>query len=227
MHLDTKALDFDLVVRLCREYQMASALIYFYNTGRDDYMTPLDFLFESLGKTSKASASSSSSSLLSPPRAMGLRALLYISLALHGNRFPTGVIPPARQQKVKMDILGYLFSGKLERVKTLIQFDSRETFRCLIGAMEDKSLTEWHGKVSYGKKARTNWLNPHFFLSCRLQISFKNLFWIRSLSLGRLCVIRRLLLNFLLCKSQACLCFWLAACRRVPSNWINLRLSSC
>jgi hypothetical protein len=148
MHLDAKALDFDLVVRLCREYQMASALIYFYNTGRDDYMTPLDFLFESLGKTSKASASSSSSSLLSPPRAMGLRALLYISLALHGNRFPTGVIPPARQQKVKMDILGYLFSGKLERVKTLIQFDSRETFRCLIGAMEDKSLTAWHGKVS-------------------------------------------------------------------------------
>ena len=150
MHLDAKAMDFDLAVRLCRDYQMASALVFFYNTARDDYMTPLDFLFESIGKGSSAKSTSSAAllSTAAPARAAGLRTLLYINRALQGNRFPHGIIPGPRQQKVKIDILGYLFNGKLERIKTLIQFDSRETFRCLMGAMEDKSLSEMHVKIT-------------------------------------------------------------------------------
>jgi hypothetical protein len=149
MHLDVRSVDFDLAIRLCREHHMASALIYFYNTGRDDYMTPLDFLFESILKQQLQAKTMSSTSLAQTQnRSTGLRTLLYISRSLQGNRFPNGEIPISRQQKVKNDILGYLFSGKLERIKTLVQFDSRELFRCLMGAMEEKSLSDVHSKLA-------------------------------------------------------------------------------
>ncbi len=136
MRMDVKLLDFDQVARLCREHKLASALVYLYNTGRDDYMTPLDFLFESIASENKSGTAR--------VRATGLRILLYISLALQGQRFPTGVIPLNRQTKVKQDILGYLFDGKLERIKTLISFDAAETFRILSVAMEDRTLADLH-----------------------------------------------------------------------------------
>ncbi|MQM01056.1 hypothetical protein Taro_033804, partial [Colocasia esculenta] len=44
LHMDISSLDFNQVIRLCREHGLYSALIYLFNRGLDDYRTPLEEL---------------------------------------------------------------------------------------------------------------------------------------------------------------------------------------
>lgn len=87
LHLDVKQLDFDQLVKLCISHQLSSALIYVYNTGLNDYITPLDYLFQTLSE--------------SKSKATGLRILLYLTKCLTGQAFPTGNIPAGREWTVK------------------------------------------------------------------------------------------------------------------------------
>lgn len=129
LHLDVKSLDFDNVVQLCRQQNMPYALVHLYNKGREDFMTPLEFLFDIMVKNPSK-------------RAPGLRVLLYISRCLQGQGFPSGTIASKLQPQVKLDILLFLFGSKLERLKNLIHFDARETFHCMALIMEEKALRE-------------------------------------------------------------------------------------
>ncbi len=75
-YTNPQSLDFDQVAKLCLAHNLSSALIYVYNSGLNDYITPLEHLFRALAD-SKA-------------KATGLRILLYLSKSLTGQAFPTG-----------------------------------------------------------------------------------------------------------------------------------------
>ena len=51
LHLDVTNLDCDQLVKLCVSHQLAAALIYVYNAGHNDYVTPLVHLFSALGQS--------------------------------------------------------------------------------------------------------------------------------------------------------------------------------
>ena len=46
VHLDVKVMDFDSVLRLLRKNGMYCALLHVYTSGLDDFVTPLQMLFE-------------------------------------------------------------------------------------------------------------------------------------------------------------------------------------
>lgn len=124
LHLDVSTLDLRQMVALCRAHSLSSALIYVYNTGLKDYITPLEHLFTLLGDGRG-------------PRATGLRALLYITKCLTGQAFPTGTIPSERETQVKVDVVTFLFANNGAAVRKLIDFDCKETFRVLAIALDD------------------------------------------------------------------------------------------
>ncbi|QHO20256.1 hypothetical protein DS421_11g336360 [Arachis hypogaea] len=58
LHIDISSLDFNqvVVVRLCWEHGLYSALVYLFNKGLNDYRAPLEELFEVLQNSQKDSA---------------------------------------------------------------------------------------------------------------------------------------------------------------------------
>lgn len=46
LHLNVAELDMDMMVKLCHDHELYSALIYIYNEGLNDYTTPIDVLLE-------------------------------------------------------------------------------------------------------------------------------------------------------------------------------------
>ncbi|KAM3381430.1 hypothetical protein P3S68_007003 [Capsicum galapagoense] len=67
LHMDMLSLDFNQVVRLCREHRLHGALIYLFNKGLDDFRTPLEELFLILRDSKRESAT-----------ALGYKMLVYL-----------------------------------------------------------------------------------------------------------------------------------------------------
>ncbi|XLT13792.1 hypothetical protein HN51_059482 [Arachis hypogaea] len=85
LHMDISSLDFNQVVRLCREHGLYSTLVYLFNKGLNDYRAPLEELFEVLQNSQKDSAV-----------ALGYRMLVYLKYCFIGLAFAPGrgTIPP-------------------------------------------------------------------------------------------------------------------------------------
>lgn len=128
LHLDVKTLDVGELAKICLSHNLASALIYVYNSGLNDYTTPLDHLFAALSG-SKA-------------RATGLRILLYLSKCFTGQAFPTGTIPVERQLAVKERVMQYLFGKDTSPLMKLLQFDAKELFRVLSYVFDDANFAD-------------------------------------------------------------------------------------
>ncbi|KAK6114972.1 hypothetical protein DH2020_007241 [Rehmannia glutinosa] len=58
LHMDILSLDFNQVVRLCREHSLHCALIYLFNKGLDDFTTPLEELLVVLRDSTRENATS-------------------------------------------------------------------------------------------------------------------------------------------------------------------------
>ncbi|KAK2993311.1 hypothetical protein RJ640_006799 [Escallonia rubra] len=56
LHMDISSLDFNQVVRLCREHRLYGALIYLFNKGLDDFRAPLEELLVVLRNSERESA---------------------------------------------------------------------------------------------------------------------------------------------------------------------------
>ena len=103
LHMDIGCIDFQQVVRLCREHHLFSALIYVYNKGCDDYRTPIEEILRVI-------------ILLKEPHLIqkhGYKLLLYIEYCFSGKVFPSGdAIPAERQASLKASVVSLLFSKK-------------------------------------------------------------------------------------------------------------------
>ncbi|KAJ8566117.1 hypothetical protein K7X08_030594 [Anisodus acutangulus] len=99
LHMDMLSLDFNQVVRLCREHRLHGALIYLFNKGLDDFRTPLEELFLILRDSKSESVT-----------ALGYKMLVYLKYCFKGFAFPPGrgSLPPTRLPSLKREIVQIL-----------------------------------------------------------------------------------------------------------------------
>uniref|UniRef100_A0A8C3AHI5 Vacuolar protein sorting-associated protein 8 homolog n=1 Tax=Cyclopterus lumpus TaxID=8103 RepID=A0A8C3AHI5_CYCLU len=125
VHLDVTSLDIQQVVQVCWENQLYDAMIYVFNSGINDYITPME-----VGEV-----------------VMGNKLLVYISCCLAGRAYPLGDIPEDLVVQVKNQVFEFLIrlhSGdSLEEeevfpfIRTLLHFDTREFLNVLAMTFED------------------------------------------------------------------------------------------
>ncbi|CAJ2663156.1 unnamed protein product [Trifolium pratense] len=146
LHMDISSLDFNQVVRLCREHGLYSALVYLFNKGLDDFRAPLEELFAVLQNSQKENAI-----------ALGYRMLVYLKYCFTGLAFPPGhgTIPPTRLPSLRKELVEFLLedssamksrtvSGSMSKqpyvnLYLLLELDTEATLDVLRCAfMEDK-----------------------------------------------------------------------------------------
>lgn len=116
LHMDISSLDFNQVVRLCRENGLYGALIYLFNKGLDDFKTPLEELLTVLRSKEKYDTAAS----------VGYRMLVYLKYCFSGLAFPPGhgTLPSERLPSLRMELVQFLLedSGgpKSQRATSLI-----------------------------------------------------------------------------------------------------------
>ncbi|XP_057533278.1 uncharacterized protein LOC130811119 isoform X2 [Amaranthus tricolor] len=100
LHMDISSLDFNQVVRLCRENGLYGALIYLFNKGLDDFKTPLEELLSVLRNHGRGAACA----------AVGYRMLVYLKYCFSGLSFPPGhgKLPFERLPSLRMELLQFL-----------------------------------------------------------------------------------------------------------------------
>ncbi|KAK9713635.1 hypothetical protein RND81_06G041400 [Saponaria officinalis] len=98
LHMDISSLDFNQVVRLCRENGLYGALIYLFNKGLDDFKTPLEELLSVLKNHQRDAA------------VVGYRALVYLKYCFSGIAFPPGhgTIPYKRLSSLRTELVQFL-----------------------------------------------------------------------------------------------------------------------
>ncbi|KAK6114959.1 hypothetical protein DH2020_007228 [Rehmannia glutinosa] len=102
LHMDILSLDFNQVVRLCREHSLHCALIYLFNKGLDDFTTPLEELLVVLRDSTRENATS-----------LGYRMLVYLKYCFLGLAFPPGHgdLSPTRLPSLKKELLHFLLEN--------------------------------------------------------------------------------------------------------------------
>ncbi|XP_020519433.1 uncharacterized protein LOC18428491 isoform X2 [Amborella trichopoda] len=102
LHMDISSLDFNQVVRLCREHGLYSALIYLFNRGLDDFKAPLEELLVVAQDSQNVNAV-----------AIGYRMLVYLKYCFLGLAFPPGrgSIIPSRLLSLKKEMMQFLLQS--------------------------------------------------------------------------------------------------------------------
>ncbi|XP_015888913.3 uncharacterized protein LOC107423794 [Ziziphus jujuba] len=96
LHMDISSLDFDQVVRLCREHGLYGALVYLFNKGLDDFRAPLEELLVVLRNSQSENAA-----------AIGYRMLVYLKYCFSGLAFPPGqgTLSPSRLPSLRRELM--------------------------------------------------------------------------------------------------------------------------
>uniref|UniRef100_A0A3Q2CR45 VPS8 subunit of CORVET complex n=1 Tax=Cyprinodon variegatus TaxID=28743 RepID=A0A3Q2CR45_CYPVA len=147
VHLDVTSLDIQQVVQVCWDNQLYDAVIYIFNRGMNDYITPMEKLFSVIGPRVKEGRSLTGDDVV-----MGNKLLVYISCCLAGRAYPIGDIPEDLVVQVKNQVFEFLIrlhsgdSSQKEEVfpfiHTLLHFDTREFLNVLAMVKYDKARLE-------------------------------------------------------------------------------------
>ncbi|XP_034079092.1 vacuolar protein sorting-associated protein 8 homolog isoform X4 [Gymnodraco acuticeps] len=142
VHLDVTSLDIQQVVQVCWENQLYDAMLYVFNSGMNDYITPMERLFAVIGPPLTEGRGLTDEEVV-----MGNKLLVYISCCLAGRAYPLGDIPEDLVVQVKNQVFEFLIrrhSGdSLEKeelfpiIRTLLHFDTREFLNVLAMTFED------------------------------------------------------------------------------------------
>lgn len=163
LHLNVKETDLDMTVKLCREHQLYSALVYIYNEGLDDYVSPIDTLLDACTSNVKEASisvdtddASNSINLLEAQerqcRLYGYKLLLYISYSFKGQTFPRNdQISLRKLNRIRAEIYTHLFMKNVDdndrlypRLMALIELDAK-VFLDIIRRTFDDSTMEFEG----------------------------------------------------------------------------------
>ncbi|BBN19147.1 vacuolar protein sorting-associated protein 8 [Marchantia polymorpha subsp. ruderalis] len=154
LHMDIASLDFNQVVRVCRDHGLYSALIYLFTKGLDDYKSPLEELL----------AVSQQSVDPQQARGFGLKLLVYLKYCFSGLAFPpgNGTLSPSRLPHLRTELLEYLLDvmeskkevimtphglgQKYSRLLYLLTLDTQATLQVLGAAFPED------GPLGVGKR---------------------------------------------------------------------------
>uniref|UniRef100_A0A3B1KEN4 Vacuolar protein sorting-associated protein 8 homolog n=1 Tax=Astyanax mexicanus TaxID=7994 RepID=A0A3B1KEN4_ASTMX len=141
VHMDITNLDIQQVVQMCWDNQLYDAMIYVFNSGMNDYISPMEKLFQVIGPPLREGKPLTDEQVV-----MGNKLLVYISCCLAGRAYPLGDIPEDLVPQVKNQV----FLPRLHSVpqchqeeevypyiRTLLHFDTREFLNVLALTFED------------------------------------------------------------------------------------------
>ena len=139
LHLRAKNLDFDTVIKLCHKHQLYSALIYVYNEGLKDYITPIDVLADACKKASRDNAESREK------RFFGYKLLLYMSYCFQGKSFPMNESLPENEiPTIQAKVCRHIFQFDPESkskpypiLRRLLKIDCSVLFQTISDLFED------------------------------------------------------------------------------------------
>ncbi|XP_032880478.1 vacuolar protein sorting-associated protein 8 homolog isoform X4 [Amblyraja radiata] len=142
VHMDITSLDIQQVVHMCWEHSLYDAMIYVYNRGMNDYITPMEKLFQIISPPLRAGKSLADEQVV-----MGNKLLVYISCCLAGRAYPLGNIPEDLVSLVKHQVFEFLIrlhstevasdEELYPQIRTLLHFDTREFLNVLALTFED------------------------------------------------------------------------------------------
>ncbi|XP_019090556.1 PREDICTED: vacuolar protein sorting-associated protein 8 homolog isoform X3 [Camelina sativa] len=152
LHMDISSLDFNQVVRICREHGLYGALLYLFNKGLDDFRSPLEELLIVLRNSEKQRAT-----------AIGYRMLVYLKYCFLGLAFPPGhgTLNPTRLPSLRTELIQFL----LEKSNTqnsstcvtsrwiylnlyhLLEMDTEATLDVLRYAFVEKEMVNHEGHL--------------------------------------------------------------------------------
>ncbi|GIY41646.1 vacuolar protein sorting-associated protein 8 homolog [Caerostris extrusa] len=141
VRLNIENLDIHQVMKLCWEHGLYDAIIYIYNHGMNDYVTPFEELMVNLQK-----AVSRRKQLTDDQIKLGNKLLVYVSCCLAGRAYPWGDIPEDIVSDVKFKVfhcVTNLHGKNMEDseiypyLKSLLHFDTREFLNVLALAFEE------------------------------------------------------------------------------------------
>ncbi|XP_048390775.1 vacuolar protein sorting-associated protein 8 homolog isoform X1 [Stegostoma tigrinum] len=142
VHMDITSLDIQQVVHMCWEHCLYDAMIYVYNRGMNDYITPMEKLFQVIGPPLRAGKPLSDQQVV-----MGNKLLVYISCCLAGRAYPLGNVPEDLVPLVKHQVFEFLIrlhstevasdEELYPQIRTLLHFDTREFLNVLALTFED------------------------------------------------------------------------------------------
>uniref|UniRef100_A0A8C7B9G5 VPS8 subunit of CORVET complex n=1 Tax=Neovison vison TaxID=452646 RepID=A0A8C7B9G5_NEOVI len=155
VHMDITSLDIQQVVLMCWENRLYDAMIYVYNRGMNEFISPMEKLFRVIapplnaGRTQPTTKSPTLFSFFSP------------SCCLAGRAYPLGDIPEDLVPLVKNQVFEFLIrlhsaeaSPEEEiypYVRTLLHFDTREFLNVLALTFEDfkndKQAVEYQQRI--------------------------------------------------------------------------------
>uniref|UniRef100_A0A8C5QQE4 Vacuolar protein sorting-associated protein 8 homolog n=1 Tax=Leptobrachium leishanense TaxID=445787 RepID=A0A8C5QQE4_9ANUR len=144
VHMDITSLDIQQIVQMCWEHRLYDAMIYVYNSGTNDFISPMehpeaftllttiDFFFFFF---------------VDEQVVMGNKLLVYISSSLAGRAYPLGDIPEDLVPLVKNQVFDFLIrlhspeaptdEEVYPYIRTLLHFDTREFLNVLALTFED------------------------------------------------------------------------------------------
>ncbi|KAL5572209.1 hypothetical protein UlMin_021806 [Ulmus minor] len=127
LHMDISSLDFNQVVRLCREHGLYGALVYLFNKGLDDFRAPLEELLIVLQNSEREAAS-----------ALGYRMLVYLKYCFSGLAFPPGhgKLPPQRLPSLRTELLQFLLEDSDAHKSRVSSLSSRGAYLNLYPLLE-------------------------------------------------------------------------------------------
>ncbi|CAM6071281.1 unnamed protein product [Sphagnum tenellum] len=165
LHMDIASLDFNQVVKLCREHGLYNALIYLFTKGLDDFTSPMEELLAVAQHTHNPSHA----------QAIGYKLLVYLKHCFCGLSFPPGhgSLPAKRLPALRGEILRFLLDqhgmqreqssevsngadrSKYPRLLYLLQLDTPATLLVLRLAFPVGGPLDV-GKQGYGYITRPN-----------------------------------------------------------------------
>ncbi|KAF2315162.1 hypothetical protein GH714_038297 [Hevea brasiliensis] len=128
LHMDISSLDFNQVVRLCREHGLYGALVYLFNKGLDDFRAPLEELLLVSRSSDRESAV-----------ALGYRTLVYLKYCFSGLAFPPGhgALPPTRLPSLRTELVQFLLENSSAlNSRVVLGLSSRGTYLNLYHLLE-------------------------------------------------------------------------------------------
>ncbi|XP_073929720.1 vacuolar protein sorting-associated protein 8 homolog isoform X4 [Castor canadensis] len=156
VHMDITSLDIQQVVLMCWENRLYDAMIYVYNRGMNEFISPMEKLFRVIAPPLNAGKTLTDEQVV-----MGNKLLVYISCCLAGRAYPLGDIPEDLVPLVKNQVFEFLIrlhsteaSPEEEiypYVRTLLHFDTREFLNVLALTFEDfkndKQAVEYQQRI--------------------------------------------------------------------------------